>query len=277
MNQHVKNQHYVPQFLLRNFSSDIEGKFIWAYDRDEKFQNQIKNKAIRKVASEEFFYDQIRNNAFGSYEYMLQKVEDKTAPIIAKIIDKKTIRDISDQDRNTLSEFILFQFFRTKKQLKETDDWENAFIEKLREWKIERKEINSKHTWFSQLNNAEIYRELFTQKVWQLCESNDSFFISDNPVTKQNDTIKSRFRGILGFNSPGVEFFLPLSSSFTLCMYCEKMIQAGGYYGNWAETHFCSEEEVKRLNWLQVVYSQRFIFSSKDNLDLVKDILRCLK
>ena len=277
MNQHVKNQHYVPQFLLRNFSIDKEEKFIWAYDRDERFQNQIKKKAIRKVASEKFFYDQIKNNEFGSYEYMLQKIEDKTAPIIARIIDRKSIRDISEQDRSTLSDFILFQLFRTKKQLKETDDWKNAFIDKLREWKIEIEEINSKQTWFSELNKAVIYRELFTKKVWQLCESNDSFYISDNPVTRQNDTIKSKFRSTLGFDSPGVEFYFPLSSSFTLCLYCEKMFRALGYNKNWAETQFCSEEEVKRLNWLQVIYSKRFIFSSKDNLDLVRDILKHLK
>lgn len=277
MKQHVKNQHYVPQFLLKNFSSDKEKKFIWAYDRDERFQNPIKKRAIRKVASEEFFYDQIKNNAFGSYEYMLQKIEDETAPIIARIIDRKTIKDISEQDRNTLSLFTLIQFFRTKKQLKETHNWKNAFTDKLREWNIKIEKINSKQIWFSELNKAVIYRELFTKKVWHLCESNDSFYISDNPVTIQNDTIKSKFRGTLGFDSPGVEFYLPLSSSFTLCLFCEKMFEAGGYSRNWVETQFCSEEEVKRLNWLQVIYSKRFIFSSKENLDSAKDILKSLE
>ncbi len=62
MNNHVKNQHYVPQFLLKNFSSR-EKKFIWAYDKNEKYsvQNQIKERPIKKVASEEYFHDQNEN------------------------------------------------------------------------------------------------------------------------------------------------------------------------------------------------------------------------
>lgn len=60
MNQHVKNQHYVTQFLLRYFSSDEEKKFIWAYDRDERFQNEIKNRPIRKVSSEDFFMTKLK-------------------------------------------------------------------------------------------------------------------------------------------------------------------------------------------------------------------------
>lgn len=277
MSQHVKNQHYVPQFLLKNFSSDKEKNFIWAYDREERFQNKIKRRPIRRVASEMFFYDQTKNSAIGSYEYMLQEVENETAPIIAKIIDKKSIKNISEQDRELLSYFIVLQILRTKWQLKETHNRKNALTDKLREWNIVGEDINCKEIWFSHIKEAEIFVKIFTKKVWQLYESNNSFFISDNPVTKQNDTIKSKYRGTLGFDSPGVEFYLPLSSSFTLCLFCEKMIKAWGYNGNWIETYFCNEEGAKRLNWLQVCYSERFVFSSKNNLDSVKDILRHLK
>jgi DNA-binding protein Fis len=122
MNNHVKNQHYVPQFLLKNFSSR-ERKFIWAYDKNEKYsiKNQIKERPIKKVASEEYFYDQNENNEIESYEYALQKVEEETAPIIQKILQTKNIIDLLEQERRTLSFFITLQDLRTKGQLLRTE------------------------------------------------------------------------------------------------------------------------------------------------------------
>ena len=115
MNNHTKNQHYVPQFLLKNFSSK-GGKFIWAFDRKEKYniQNQIKERAIKRVASEEYFYDQFKNSEIGSYEYILQKAEDISAPIIEKIIKTKNIENLTQEERMNLSFFIVLQKLRTK-------------------------------------------------------------------------------------------------------------------------------------------------------------------
>ena len=87
MKNHVKNQHLVPQFLLKNFASRDEA-FIWAYDKNEKYneQNRIKERAIKKVASEKYFYDKNKKDPESSYEYVLQEIENNSAPIIAEII-----------------------------------------------------------------------------------------------------------------------------------------------------------------------------------------------
>ena len=59
-------------------------------------------------------------------------------------------------------------------------------------------------------------------KVWTLCESDKSFFISDNPVVLHNSINKNEFVGTLGLDSYGIEIYLPLSASLTLCIFCEK-------------------------------------------------------
>jgi len=48
----TKNQHYVPQFYLKNFSAD--DKTIWVYDKSSKksFRTGVAN-----IAAERFFYD----------------------------------------------------------------------------------------------------------------------------------------------------------------------------------------------------------------------------
>ena len=87
---HVKNQHYVPRFLLKNFCNG-DKKFIWTYDKHITYSpnNKIKERPIRKVASEEFFYDQIKNLKDTSFEYPLQEIESNAAPVINKIINDK--------------------------------------------------------------------------------------------------------------------------------------------------------------------------------------------
>lgn len=276
MNNHVKNQHYVPQFLLKNFSSR-GNKYIWAYDKNEKFsvQNQIKERPIKKVASEEYFYDQFKNNKTSSYEYALQQVEDATAPIIEKIIKTKNIKDLSEQERKTLSLFIAVQHLRTKWQLLQTENSLKTFSKQLKDKaNITVPNLYSKKMWFSLLENSKIFNAILINKVWTLSESNNSFLISDNPVTLQNTTDISEIRGTLGLESFGVEIYLPISPSLTLCLFCEKLFKKSGYNKSYMPNFTCEPEIVESLNWLQIVYSERFIFSHKNEFELVKKQLK---
>jgi hypothetical protein len=276
MNEHVKNQHYVPQFLLKNFSSR-DRKFIWAYDKNEKLdlKNQIKERPIKKVASEEFFYDQIRNNKIGSYEYLLQKVEDSAAPIITNILKTKRIQDLSENDRKTLSFFIIIQHLRTKGELIQNEKFINSLYEQLmQKAQIEIDKIDSKMLWFSMIEEAVYFYNFLMNKVWMLSESDELFYISDNPVVLQNSTNKSEIIGVLGIDSFGIEIYLPLSHSLTLCLFCEKLFQRSGYDGKYIDNLICQPENVENLNSLQVAYSERFIFSHKDDFDSIKNQLK---
>lgn len=276
MNNHVKNQHYVPQFLLKNFSSR-ERKFIWAYDKKEKYsiKNQIKERPIKKVASEEYFYDQNINNEIGSYEYELQKVEDATAPIIDKIIETKSIIDLSEEERRILSFFITLQNLRTKGSLLKTETSMENLSEQLKDKaNVKIPNINSKKIWFSMLEKSTSFYEILMNKVWMLNESNNSFLISDNPVTLQNTTDKSEIRGTLGLDSFGIEIYLPLSPSLTLCLFCEKYFEKNGYHKKYIPNSICEPNYIENLNWLQIIYSERFIFSHNNEFELVKKILK---
>jgi len=273
MNNPVKNQHYVPQFLLKNFSSR-GNKFIWAYDKNEKYslQNQIKERPIKKVASEEYFYDQFKNSKIGSYEYKLQKAEDATAPIIEKIIETKNIIDLSEKERRTLSFFIILQNLRTKGKLLQTETSMETLSRQLKDKaNIEIPNIDSKKIWFSMLEKSTSFYEILMNKVWMLSESNNSFLISDNPVTLQNTTDISEIRGTLGLESFGIEIYLPLSPSLTLCLFCEKLFKNSGYNKKYIPNLTCEPENVENINSLQIAYSERFIFSHKNEFESVKD------
>jgi len=276
MKNHAKNQHYVPQFLLKNFSSRGD-KFIWAYDKNEKhnIHNQIKERPIKKVASEEYFYDQFKSNKIGSYEYVLQQAEDATAPIIANLIKSKNIKDLSEEDRRTLSFFVTLQNLRTKGQLLQTEIFMNNLSEQLEEKaKIKIPDVDPKRIWFSMLERSTSFSEHLMNKVWMLCESNNSFLISDNPVTLQNTTDTSKIRGTLGLDSFGIEIYLPISPSITLCLFCEKLFKDSGYHKNYIPNLTCKPENIENINSLQIAFSQRFIFSHKNDFEAVKKQLK---
>lgn len=276
MKNHVKNQHYVPQFLLKNFASRDEA-FIWAYDKNEKYneQNRIKERPIKKVASEKYFYDKNKNDPESSYEYVLQEVENNSATIIAEIIKTKNIKDLSEEERRTLSLFIVTQILRTKGNLLQSESKTERISKHFEEkWNIKTPDIDSKKVWFSTLQKHEIFKEIIMSKIWMLCESNDSFLISDNPVTLQNTINTNKIRGTLGIDSSGIEIYLPISPSLTICMLCEKLYQYYGYYKNTLPNIICISEFIMNVNFLQVRNSVRFIFSHKNDFDFVEKVIK---
>ena len=276
MKNHVKNQHLVPQFLLKNFASRDEA-FIWAYDKNEKYneQNRIKERAIKKVASEKYFYDKNIKDPKGSYEYMLQEVENNSAPIIAEIITAKCIKGLSKEERMTLSLFIVTQILRTKGNLLQCESRTESISKHLEEkWNIKRPDIDSRKVWFSTLHKHEIFNEIIMNKIWVLYKSNNSFLISDNPVTLQNVINTNKHRGTLGIDSPGIEIYLPLSPSLTICMFCEKFFEQSGYYIEQIPNEISKPEKVENLNFLQIASSDRFIFSHKNDFEFVEKTIK---
>ncbi len=276
MKNHVKNQHYVPQFLLKNFASRDEA-FIWAYDKKEKYskQNRIKERAIKKVASEKFFYDIHNNEPENSYEYVLEKIENDTAPIIAEIIKIKNIKDLSEEERGTLSLFIVTQILRTRGNLFQSESMMESISKHLEEkWNIRTPDIDSKKVWFSTLQKHEIFKKIIMNKIWVLYESNNSFLISDNPVTLQNVINTNKLRGTLGIDSPGIEIYLPVSPSLTICMFCEKFFEQSGHYIKHIPNLISEPEKVENLNSLQIENSERFIFSHKNDFEFVEKVIK---
>jgi hypothetical protein len=274
MDNHVKNQHFVPRFLLSNFSSKTD-KFIWAYDNYPVYnpKDKIKERAIRKVANEDYFYDEIKGYKEGSFEYILQKIEDITAPIILKIIETRKIESLSKFDREIVSLFVTLQILRTKNELEQTEHFMDVLSKQLKEKaNIITEKVDSRKIWFYILKDSFDFHKVIENKVWHLTESNNSFYISDNPVTLQNTTDKSEIRGTLGIDSYGIEIHLPISPSLTICFFCEKLFQEKGYDKNYIPKTICQPENIENLNWLQIIHSQRFIFSHKNNFEFVDKI-----
>lgn len=266
---HPKNQHYVPKILLNLFSS--RESFIWAYDKAAKAKNWkiIQERPITRVASENYFYDQVENNKEFSFEYELGKIERETLPIIEKIISQKSIKIITDLEREKLAYFISIQSIRTKWQLNKVKAHSIDFVEKVSEaFQLQQEHIDHKALWFSLFEEATKFSKSIKSKVWFLGQSEKMFYTSDNPVVLQNSTNQSEIRGTLGLDSYGIEIYMPLSNSLILCMFCEKLLQ--NKHGVLDLEKF-NYENIINVNALQYFQSERFIFSSSEKFEMIEE------
>lgn len=266
--QHVINQHIVPQFLLKNFSNNNQ-THIWSFDKEavDKRWNNEKNRAIKNTPTEEYFYDKIAGEKAGSLEYKLREIEANSEPPISRLIESRNLDKLANNDRDLIAEFIAYQMLRTKQNLAETERFLNDFYRPIENLLNERLERDSRKFWLSILKTANEYKTHLLNKTWILTESEQQFYISDNPVVFQNSTNNRSERGNLGLNTQGVEIYLPMSSSIVLCMFCNKTVPRT--IPNFQST----PGNIENLNWLQVKYSGRFIFSQTGDFKLIEEMI----
>ena len=127
--------------------------------------------------------------------------------------------------------------------------------------------VDHKMLWFSMFESIEEFAKAIFNKEWFLGYSENKFYTSDNPVVLQNTANKSTIRGTLGLDSYGIEIYLPLTSSLILCLFCEKMMEQ--FNGKFSIEKF-QDQSVLNVNALQYFQSERFIFSNKNNFEMIE-------
>src|SRR3989344_5712477 len=110
MENKVKMQHYVPKVYLKNFSiSGKNGNYIWVFDKetDKIFQTNVKDIAVEKE-----YYNKIEEDQ--TTEKNLREIENKYDLAISSLIDKKEMAGLSENNFESLLDFIVVQMSRTK-------------------------------------------------------------------------------------------------------------------------------------------------------------------
>ena len=106
----AKVQHYVPQFLLRNFGTGKKDQ-LHVFDKatNRNFVTNAKN-----VASESRFYDFQIDDAKLTIEPALSKLESDAKPLLDRMIKTGTVSGLTAEERARLCAFFAVQFTRTK-------------------------------------------------------------------------------------------------------------------------------------------------------------------
>jgi hypothetical protein len=283
------NDHYIPQFYLKNFSIKNRYEFVYAYKRNElPFAVRVSN-----VAAIKDFYtvtDPITGESSREVESLLSMIEGKAAPILRRIGFDANVH-LTPEEAWYLLSFIAFLITRTPWFHKRTASFlrgeRNAILEYMERNKNEFAEMlqrggsedkvrqvlkKPEARYNSSVNPTETQlillalqttpyiAKMLAKRHWHLLESNSSrvFVTSDNPISVFTDKYPTGHAiGLLNAN-----IALPVSP--TRCLYINDEPAVG-------RIHLINRKQVNYVNWFTMFYAHRFIFSNLQSKDFQKD------
>jgi hypothetical protein len=294
----AKNQHYVPQFYLKNFCHD--GRTLFTFDKAEgkSFRTGVDN-----VASEKRFYDLPPNPSgtsdFQAVEKAFSVIEDGTARVLTDLIaeiEADRSFDLQQPERKTaIAFFLALQHCRTREfrdtlgrisqAVSEAVAKKHAFAAEHLARKGEKvvvqpldlgfpKEIDPLHHADYIFNGEYLQRcvPILTGHIWVVGENQSSqpLFTSDVPIVCLRHVHHPALGGA-GLGSLGVEVVFPLSPKHLLALY-ERC-----YFARWEplEGRIFKLElpQVLLYNSFQAAKSYRQIYCSEDKFDQVRELI----
>lgn len=229
----AENQHYVPEMLLRNFAGSGGGKEpqVFAFD---KATGKTFRTAVGNVATERRFNDVVVNgHLVGSFEPALARVESEAAAPVSKLVAERHLGALSPTEKEFISFFLAAQLLRAK-NAREVHRKLNADIaEKIRRMRgdpqrvrgyrpfANEEDLKLFHLHVLEKGVPKISRLLLATKCWILCQTDAKkpFWISDNPIVRHNEQDFGPYDN-LGLAVPGLELYVPLSSTLLLGLWC---------------------------------------------------------
>lgn len=282
----TKNQHYVPQGYLKNFTFDNDKQHIYCFNKNSEKVFPIN---VRNVASENYFYElpkdlaekykkQMCKSDYNSNEKYFWMFEDAALPLIDKMIsiciegnEQELINFIynncSFENRAWLGIFFILQYYRTKKYRNKLYEqayslgrsiYNNSMNEQLKK-DCHKISIMQQMVKFLDLNELNKELNLIGNYIWIIGENNSDipFVTSDNPVVE--------FKTILEKDKNVNTWLIPLNSKYCL------IILFDYFTGN---LRYLAERPIKKLtldcvikfNTFQFQQSQMFIFSQEKSI-----------
>jgi hypothetical protein len=288
----TKKQHYVPQFLLRNFAvgKKLKAK-LWVLD---KRNTSVFQASVNDVAHENMFYECKGEAGSYDFEHVMEKLDSKAAVIIRNVIETAKLPR-TGEDFVWLSYCIAAQMLRTPVTRKDMDSFRELIVHKwgkeiviegdpkpIVEYGTEDSKASSIHL----LRDVPDFARLLQEKVWVLCEAPTeiSYVIGDNPVSRHN-MIDRGPRGNLGLKNDGIEIYTPVSPKLTFHMMCPKIATAALRTPELAEVYSYAitnnkairmkPENVDFINSLQVIWAERFVYArNREHLEMPLDMLK---
>ncbi|UTC67896.1 MULTISPECIES: DUF4238 domain-containing protein [unclassified Treponema] len=262
MNNKTKKQHYIPQFILRNWSDNKSSIKVFLL-RDNQI---ISNAPINGQAQKAFYYgkDQKIEKLYGSSE-------DEASVVIKKIQKRE---ELTKEDIRVLKHFIVVQNTRTPGKIQEFTD---SITEMSKELLIKSHKFDN---WKKEIEAAKI--ELNNYPFWQLLmylqsfllfvdlrflilesKTTNKFVIGQNPVIITNKFLEEKrwTNSKKGLALKGVTVLLPISPEFVICFYDNESYSIIGE----KKYHKLTDEEINNLNMYQFVTTENSIYFKEFN------------
>ena len=230
----AKVQHYVPQFLLRNFGNGKKSQVnVFDKQTDRSFSTNVRN-----VAGESRFYDFELDGETYTLEPGLSQLEGDAKELLQRLLDEDCLMVLTAQDRAKLAIFFSIQLTRTRAYRDRCQELPKVLEQKVRAMARDGDDLEKVKHYFQVPNENETtiqmasammrapkdYAIHFAGKDWLLLKTDRKrpFVIGDNPLALQN-MIDMEPLGNLGLAVKGIEIYFPLSPTRALAMWCPSL------------------------------------------------------
>ncbi|AEA44124.1 DUF4238 domain-containing protein [Fluviicola taffensis] len=259
-----KKQHFVPQLLLRHFSTDRDKKLINIFNSDSKFYKS--NCPLKSQGQESYFYgeDGIIENALG-------ELESNAAPIVSNIISNKTIPKRDSLDSQNLFLFSMLLSFRTKNTVKHMNEVVDKPFQEIKKLDSRFNDNKYDNIHVGLKNPAAFSLSMISKEVLNAYDlglklivnkSNKKFITSDHPAVLYNQFLEERKHpgGHLGIFTKGLQLFFPISPECMLVYYDTWAYKVGNKKDNIIYTQ--NSSDIDQLNFLQMVNCTEMIYTN---------------
>ena len=230
-----KNQHYVEQSYLKEFSKDGENFDICLL----KQGRVLREKPVREQCQKDWYYEK-----GGDFEGLLKKIEDIVAKFRKDLVKRDIVLEKGNDAHGCLAMGAIIQRIRGPEYL----DWAKNIAERTNQVKKE----GGKPLDRSDLLGAVIgcATSIYDLDLKILKAENAALITSDNPVVAQNRIVKRHNRiGNPGPRTLGLELVWPINPKTALYFFDGASYQCVDDFG---ETIKINEEEADEINGLQV-------------------------
>ncbi len=262
-----KNQHFVPQFLLRNFAIDDEKRRVNAYAIDA--ERLISGASIRDQCSKDYFYSKDLE-----IENILTDSEAFASPIICEMLKSNSLPIFRSEQHYKMIIFFLLLGSRTQYAEEENDELINKMykliLSKHPEHKgdVDKMRFVQKHSVLQSLLAALESIELAMDLKYKLLFNKTSlpFIICDNPITKYNILLeyKKSISSGTGIMCKGFIMMCPISPIYQLLFYDSNAYNIGTK--NKSVFNISNPTDIENINKLQIINSLKAIYCNDYNI-----------
>ncbi len=233
-----KNQHYVEQCYLKEFSKDGENFDIYLLKQGKV----LREKPVREQCQKDWYYEK-----GGYFERMLKKIEDTVAEFRKDVVARDTVLEKGNDAHRCLAMGAIIQRIRGPEYL----DWAKNIAERTNQVKVLGKERGSPLDRSDLLGAMIGCAKSISDLDLRILRTEEADLItSDNPVAAQNRIVKRHNRiGNTGLRMLGLELIWPLNPRTALYFFDGASYQCVGDFG---EIIKINEEEADEINGLQV-------------------------
>lgn len=269
-----KRQHYVPQFYIKYFSPDNIHINVYNLKRREAFLNEIKT-----TFQEKYFYGKEID-----FEENFNYFENNQRPVFSRIISDGSLRSLSMMDGVNVLFFIINQCTRTKDAKRLADSKVDLYekylpsvshdpeFQKYPDVEIDEPRSKKNQLFETTMLESNLWVTLICDLTPVLIknETDLNFISSDTPVVKNNYIIDSKYN-FTGFQSVGLQIFLPLNPKLCLLLYDPAMYKIPEAKQGIIRVNV--RRDIDKINHLQIMNCVGdVIFSDSSEKEYIKSI-----